>query len=115
MFGTFDMAGNVKEWATNSSTDGRRYLLGGSWVEESHTFTAADARSAFSRDRTYGFRCVRRTTSLPDEVFQFYFEGTFASVPRPSAATTPAEWHRARGRRLLAVDSERPKPKSQPR
>jgi formylglycine-generating enzyme required for sulfatase activity/dienelactone hydrolase len=71
-FGTFDMAGNMKEWATNSSTDGRRYLLGGSWVEESYTFTLADPWSAFSRDRTYGFRCVRRTTSLPDEAFQSY-------------------------------------------
>jgi formylglycine-generating enzyme required for sulfatase activity/dienelactone hydrolase len=72
MFGAFDMAGNVKEWATNSSGDARRYLLGGSWVEESYTFTAADARSPFSRDTTYGFRCVRRTTSLPDEVLQSY-------------------------------------------
>ena len=72
MFGTFDMAGNVKEWAANSSSDGRRYLLGGSWVEESYTFTFPDARSAFSRDRTYGFRCVRRPTSLPEEVFQSF-------------------------------------------
>jgi formylglycine-generating enzyme required for sulfatase activity/dienelactone hydrolase len=81
MFGTFDMAGNVKEWATNSSGDARRYLLGGSWAEESYTFTAADARSPFSRETTYGFRCVRRTTSLPDQAFRSYDKRS--PLPRP--------------------------------
>jgi formylglycine-generating enzyme required for sulfatase activity/dienelactone hydrolase len=72
IFGAFDMAGNVKEWATNSSGDARRYLLGGSWAEESYMFEAVDARSPFSRDTTYGFRCVRRISSLPDEALQAY-------------------------------------------
>jgi dienelactone hydrolase len=79
MFGAFDMAGNVKEWTTNASGNARRYLLGGSWVEESYMFTAADARAPFSRDPTFGFRCVRRTTSLPDKALQPYD----AASPRP--------------------------------
>src|SRR5207245_9240704 len=31
LFGTYDMAGNVKEWCFNSAGDGRRYILGGAW------------------------------------------------------------------------------------
>ena len=32
-FGTYDMAGNVKEWCLNASADGRRYILGGTSTE----------------------------------------------------------------------------------
>jgi eukaryotic-like serine/threonine-protein kinase len=68
-FGAYDMAGNLKEWAANPSDDLRRYLLGGAWPEESSVFTAADSRPPFSRDHTFGFRCVRRTTPPPAEAF----------------------------------------------
>ena len=44
-FGTADMAGNVKEWVWNESTDGRRFVLGGGWFEAAHAFHDEDARA----------------------------------------------------------------------
>ena len=56
--GTFDMAGNVKEWTATDSRDGRRYILGGGWDEPIYTFNDPDARAPFDRARTFGFRCA---------------------------------------------------------
>jgi tRNA A-37 threonylcarbamoyl transferase component Bud32/cephalosporin-C deacetylase-like acetyl esterase len=61
-FGTYDMAGNVKEWVINESGDGRRYILGGGWDEPTFTFNEADARSPFDRARTFGFRLAKSET-----------------------------------------------------
>jgi serine/threonine protein kinase/dienelactone hydrolase len=55
--GTFDMAGNVKEWTSNPTAD-LRYILGGGWTEPSYMFVRPDARRPFDRDATFGFRCV---------------------------------------------------------
>ena len=58
-FGTFDMAGNVKEWTANAAGDERnldeRYILGGAWDEPAYAFSDPDARSPFARDSTFGF------------------------------------------------------------
>jgi formylglycine-generating enzyme required for sulfatase activity/tRNA A-37 threonylcarbamoyl transferase component Bud32/dienelactone hydrolase len=67
-FGSFDMAGNVKEWTTNASGDAR-YILGGASDEPAYAFAMPDARSPFARESTFGFRCVRRPTAPPDESF----------------------------------------------
>jgi formylglycine-generating enzyme required for sulfatase activity/predicted Ser/Thr protein kinase/dienelactone hydrolase len=58
-FGTYDMAGNVKEWVQNDSGDGRRYILGGSWDEPTYVFNEPDARSPFERAKTFGFRLAK--------------------------------------------------------
>ena len=48
--GTYDMAGNAKEWCWNISGKGnKRYVLGGAWNEPAYMFTDADAQSPFSR------------------------------------------------------------------
>ncbi len=36
-FGTYDMAGNVREWGTNAVGD-RRYILGGAWNKPNYMF-----------------------------------------------------------------------------
>ena len=71
-FGTFDMAGNAKEWVWNEAeaTAGSRYILGGGWDESSYTFTYPDARPPFDRWRINGFRCARfGDTELSAELF----------------------------------------------
>jgi formylglycine-generating enzyme required for sulfatase activity/dienelactone hydrolase/predicted Ser/Thr protein kinase len=65
-FGTFDTAGNVKEWTMNAAQTGERYILGGAWNEAAYVFSSWDARPPFARDETFGFRCVTRTAALPD-------------------------------------------------
>jgi dienelactone hydrolase/tRNA A-37 threonylcarbamoyl transferase component Bud32 len=58
-WGHQDLAGNVKEWVSTATVDGRRYILGGGWDEPSYMFNEPDARSPFARTADSGFRCAR--------------------------------------------------------
>ena len=98
-FGTYDMAGNVKEWAYNAVAD-KRYVLGGAWNEPNYKFREADALMPFDRSAGNGFRCMSlvadttvdaaldrpisrvvrdysREKPVPDEVFRIY-QGLYA-------------------------------------
>ncbi|MEE9184744.1 MAG: SUMF1/EgtB/PvdO family nonheme iron enzyme, partial [Acidimicrobiia bacterium] len=57
-YGTYDMAGNVKEWTWNATGD-KRYILGGSWGEPTYMYKKPELRRPFDRTATHGFRCAR--------------------------------------------------------
>ena len=67
-FGTYDMAGNAKEWCWNTTGE-KRFILGGAWNEPPYMFVDQDAQSPFDRRETYGFRDVKALpgTSVPKE------------------------------------------------
>src|SRR5882672_7906777 len=67
-FGSYDMAGNVKEWTVNR-TETRRYVMGGAWDEPMFVFSSADALDPFSRTISLGLRCVRRLEPAPATSF----------------------------------------------
>jgi formylglycine-generating enzyme required for sulfatase activity/cephalosporin-C deacetylase-like acetyl esterase/predicted Ser/Thr protein kinase len=65
--GTYDMAGNAKEWCWNvSGTENKRYILGGAWNEPAYMFTDPDAQSPFARSPEYGFRLALYTAPPPE-------------------------------------------------
>ena len=61
-YGTYDMAGNVREWVANSDDEGDRFLLGGSWRSPNYFYQEPETLSPFDRSNTNGFRCVVNRT-----------------------------------------------------
>jgi dienelactone hydrolase len=64
-FGTYDMAGNAREWVLNPLGSDRRVILGGAWTSPSYLYSEPEALSPFDRSPTNGFRCVRNIHPLP--------------------------------------------------
>jgi len=56
--GTYDMAGNVREWCVNSIGDGR-LILGGAWSDPDYLYRGSDATDPSDRSTFNGFRCMR--------------------------------------------------------
>jgi formylglycine-generating enzyme required for sulfatase activity/tRNA A-37 threonylcarbamoyl transferase component Bud32/dienelactone hydrolase len=130
-FGTYDQAGNVKEWCLNA-TGGRRYLLGGSWSEPIYMFRESDAQDSFGRAPGYGFRCARymsapaavlsepiprlsrdyaKETPVSDDVFRAY-KSLYEYDRGPLDVRVEAEedfpyWRRQRVSILAAYGNER--------
>jgi predicted esterase len=69
-FGTYDMAGNVKEWCS-TATGHLRYILGGAWGEPTYTFRPdIDAQPPFLRELSHGIRCARYEEPVDETWFQ---------------------------------------------
>ena len=60
-YGTYGMAGNVKEWVWNEF-EGQRYILGGAWNEPVYMATDRDVQPPLHRAETHGCRCIKEST-----------------------------------------------------
>jgi hypothetical protein len=63
-FGSYDMAGNVREWCATGSPR-ERYILGGAWDEPAHVYIGERRLSPWARDGVNGLRCARYITAVP--------------------------------------------------
>lgn len=57
-YGTYDTAGNVREWCLNPS-GGRRWILGGSWADPDYMFSQPLQLDPFDRSASNGLRLMR--------------------------------------------------------
>jgi formylglycine-generating enzyme required for sulfatase activity/dienelactone hydrolase len=58
-YGTYDMAGNAREWIWNEAANGRRWILGGAWDDPSYIFVVQNSLPPGDRTAKNGFRCAR--------------------------------------------------------
>ncbi len=63
-YGTYDTAGNVREWVLNPVDKDLRFILGGAWKSPSYMYYTPEAASPFDRSDTDGFRCVQNLAPL---------------------------------------------------
>ncbi len=66
-YGTYDTAGNVREWCWNGF-GAKRYILGGAWSDPKYMCYQPDVRLPFDRSATHGFRCAKYPSPLPQEL-----------------------------------------------
>ena len=65
-YGTFDVAGNAREWCVNRTSRDGRLILGGGWNDPSYAFNDVYAQSPWDRSPTNGFRCIRYDATSTD-------------------------------------------------
>ena len=60
VYGTYDMAGNVREWCLNNASGKEyRFIQGGAWDELPYNYANARAIDPFDRSQMNGFRCIK--------------------------------------------------------
>ena len=64
-YGTYDMAGNVREWCLNRTGD-MRHILGGAWSEPDYLYRSTDATDPGDRLPINGFRCMLTSEPPPE-------------------------------------------------
>jgi dienelactone hydrolase len=70
-YGTYDMAGNVREWCWNEAPKGR-IIRGGAWNDTYYMFLDRSQASPFDRSAKNGFRCAFYIE--PDKIPKSAFE-----------------------------------------
>jgi hypothetical protein len=70
-YGTYDMAGNVREWCWNETPQGR-HVRGGAWNDINYMFGNLSQAPSFDRSPKNGFRCIRYLDPqrIPETAFQ---------------------------------------------
>ena len=69
--GAFDMAGNVREWCSNETPEGR-LIRGGAWGDNTYMFDNLSQAPAMDRSAKNGFRCALYPVpgKIPGPAFQ---------------------------------------------
>jgi hypothetical protein len=65
-FGCYNMAGNVKEWCMNNSSNGYS-VTGGSWEDTYYLYSGFGSVPGFFSSNALGFRCVKNLTSIEND------------------------------------------------
>ena len=81
-YGTYGLAGNVKEWIWNE-TEGRRYVVGGAWNDPPYMALNREGAIARRSQRDHGFRCIRDTSTLPPDASAAIAAGSGARTDKP--------------------------------
>jgi dienelactone hydrolase len=84
-YGTYDMAGNVREWVLNATETGDRFILGGGWSSPYYLYAMSEALPPFDRSALNGARNVRNLGSLPADA-----SATVHRLQRDFSHFTPA-------------------------
>lgn len=102
-YGTYDMAGNVREWIANPLDGDMRFILGGSWKSPNYLYTSPEALPPIDRSDTNGLRCVRNLGLLPAAAKE-----TIHRVTRDFASYKPVSDEVFRAYKLLYAYSNAP-------
>ena len=104
-WGTYDMAGNAREWLWNNMSEDRRWVAGGAWSELPYLFwNQIDSADPWDRSPINGLRCMR---SLPGETIsaQLLAPARQSSVDFPALEPVPEPTYAVLAEQLSYVSS----------